>query len=155
MHRLLLNARAKLAVAAHSGAPPSSRSCDPSSPHLLPSPSPKCVPGQDVIQTGVSAADRTMKAQLVGELRTLLTHKASGVAGRGAWAGAWEASSEKIRWSTGSRLARLTPPLLASLQAGPNGMRIADVLDAINAQSSVRVSERDLRLALTELVRGR
>jgi len=32
-------------------------------------------PMQDVIQTGVSAADRTMKAQLVGELRTMLTHK--------------------------------------------------------------------------------
>lgn len=64
----------------------------------------------DVIQTGVSAADRTMKAQLVGELRTMLTHK-----------------------------------------VGPSGMRIADVLDGINAQASVRVTERDLRLALNEL----
>ena len=33
-------------------------------------------------------------------------------------------------------------------------MRIADVLDSINAQASVRVTERDLRLALNELVRG-
>lgn len=32
-------------------------------------------------------------------------------------------------------------------------MRIADVLDGINAQASVRVTERDLRLALNELVR--
>ncbi len=31
-------------------------------------------------------------------------------------------------------------------------MRLADVLDAINAQASVRVTERDLRLALNELV---
>jgi hypothetical protein len=31
-------------------------------------------------------------------------------------------------------------------------MRIADLLDSINAQSSVRVSERDVRLALNELV---
>lgn len=36
-----------------------------------------------MIQTGVSAADRTMKAQLVGELRTMLTHKVG--AGPGAW----------------------------------------------------------------------
>lgn len=64
----------------------------------------------DVIQTGVSAADRSMKAQLVGELRNLLETKAD-----------------------------------------PAGMRIADVLDSINAQSSVRVTERDLRLALNEL----
>ncbi|KAL4445821.1 hypothetical protein ABPG77_009020 [Micractinium sp. CCAP 211/92] len=64
----------------------------------------------DVIQTGVSAADRTMKAQLVGELRNLLERK-----------------------------------------AGPSGMRIADLLEDINAQSSVRVSERDVRLALNEL----
>jgi len=44
---------------------------------------------QDVIQTGVSAADRTMKAQLVGELRTMLTHKVGAhrlwVALRGTW----------------------------------------------------------------------
>lgn len=33
---------------------------------------------QDVIQTGVSAADRTMKAQLVGELRNLLERKVGG-----------------------------------------------------------------------------
>ena len=38
---------------------------------------------QDVIQTGVSAADRTMKAQLVGELRTMLTHKVGGGWGLG------------------------------------------------------------------------
>lgn len=38
------------------------------------------------------------------------------------------------------------------MQAGPSGMRIADLLDDINAQSSVRVSERDVRLALNELV---
>lgn len=44
------------------------------------------------------------------------------------------------------------PPSLP--QAGPNGLRIADLLDTINAQSSVRVSERDLRLALNELVGG-
>lgn len=31
-------------------------------------------------------------------------------------------------------------------------MRIADLLEDINAQSSVRVSERDVRLALNELV---
>ena len=37
----------------------------------------------DVIQTGVSAADRTMKAQLVGELRTMLTHKVGGKWGLG------------------------------------------------------------------------
>lgn len=37
-------------------------------------------------------------------------------------------------------------------QAGPGGLRIAELLDDINAQSSVRVSERDLRLALNELV---
>ncbi len=37
-------------------------------------------------------------------------------------------------------------------QAGPSGMRIADLLEDINAQSSVRVSERDVRLALNELV---
>ena len=60
---------------------------------------------------GVSAADRTMKAQLVGELRSLLERK-----------------------------------------AGPSGIRIADLLDSVNAQSSVRVTERDLRVALNELV---
>ena len=38
-------------------------------------------------------------------------------------------------------------------QVGPSGMRIADVLDGINAQASVRVTERDLRLALNERVR--
>ncbi|PSC67965.1 DNA replication licensing factor MCM4 [Micractinium conductrix] len=64
----------------------------------------------DVIQTGVSAADRSMKAQLVGELRSLL-----------------------------------------EARAGPNGLRIADLLDTVNAQASVRVSERDLRLALAQL----
>lgn len=82
-----------------------------------PSPTPHlpCLPHllQDLIQTGVSAADRTMKAQLVGELRSLV-----------------------------------------EARAGPNGVRIADLLDAVNAQSSVRVSERDLRLALNELVSG-
>ena len=31
----------------------------------------------DVIQTGVSAADRTMKAQLVGELKALLEQHVS------------------------------------------------------------------------------
>ena len=46
------------------------------------------------------------------------------------------------------------PPPTLALQVGPSGMRIADVLDAINAQASVRVTERDLRLALNELVRG-
>ncbi len=35
----------------------------------------------DVIQTGVSAADRTMKAQLVGELKALLEQYVS----RGRW----------------------------------------------------------------------
>lgn len=65
-----------------------------------------------MIQTGVSAADRTMKAALVGELRALLE-------------------------------ARARP--------GSSGLRIADLLDAVNAQASVRVSERDLRLALNEL----
>lgn len=49
--------------------------------------------------------------------------------------------------------AQLTGELRALLEqkAGPNGLRIADVLDSINAQSSVRVSERDLRQALNEL----
>eukprot|EP00887_Chlorella_sp_A99_P000983 scaffold5.g983.t1 len=66
----------------------------------------------DVIQTGVSAADRTMKAQLAGELRALLEQRAGGPGG---------------------------------------SVRLADVLDAINAQASVRVSKRDVRLALAEL----
>lgn len=67
----------------------------------------------DVIQTGVSAADRTLKAQLAGEVRALL-------AGR--------------------------------LQSGgPGSLRLAELLDALNAQASVRVTERDLRLALAEL----
>ena len=50
--------------------------------------------------------------------------------------------------------AQPNPPHPSALcvQAGPSGMRIADLLDSINAQSSVRVSERDLRLALNELV---
>jgi hypothetical protein len=58
----------------------------------------------------MSAADRTLKAQLAGELRNLLEQR-----------------------------------------AGPNGMRMADLLDSINAQSSVRVNEHDLRIALVEL----
>lgn len=64
----------------------------------------------DLIQTGVSASDRTMKAQLVGELRNML-----------------------------------------ELKAGPTGMRISDLLAGMNEQSSVRISERDLRVALVEL----
>lgn len=58
----------------------------------------------------MSAADRTLKAQLAGELRSLLEQR-----------------------------------------AGPNGMRIADLLDSLNAQSSIRINEHDLRLALVEL----
>ena len=46
-------------------------------------------PMQDVIQTGVSAADRTMKAQLVGELRTMLTHKVGGQRLQVALSGTW------------------------------------------------------------------
>ena len=41
--------------------------------------------------------------------------------------------------------------LLQQRAAGAGGVRLADLLDGINAQSSVRVSERDLRLALAEL----
>lgn len=40
---------------------------------------------------------------------------------------------------------------LVEARAGGAGIRIADLLDAVNAQASVRVSERDLRLALNEL----
>ena len=43
------------------------------------------------------------------------------------------------------------PPPPSCPQAGPNGLRIADLLDTVNAQASVRVSERDLRLALAQL----
>ncbi|KAL6782888.1 MCM4 [Auxenochlorella protothecoides x Auxenochlorella symbiontica] len=64
----------------------------------------------DVIQTGVSAAERGMKARLSGEVRALLQ-------------------------------ARL----------GGQGMRLAELLEGMNAQASVHVSERDLRLALSEL----
>ena len=47
------------------------------SPYFSPSPFPECLPA------GVSATDRTMKAQLVGELRNLLEQKvgAAGLAG--------------------------------------------------------------------------
>lgn len=55
--------------------------------------------------------------------------------------------------------AALVGELRALLEArtrpGGAGLRIADLLDAVNAQASVRVSERDLRLALNELVGAR
>lgn len=64
----------------------------------------------DLIATGVSAADRTMKAALGAEVRALLR-----------------------------------------AQLKPGGMRLAELLERVNDQASVRVTERDLRLALTEL----
>lgn len=65
----------------------------------------------DIIQTGVSAADRTLKAQLLREVEALLEARAAGGA----------------------------------------GLRLAELLDALNAQASVHVSEKELRAALTQL----
>lgn len=45
-------------------------------------------------------------------------------------------------------------PCLSPRQASREGMRLADLLDSINAQSSVHVSERDLRQALCQLEDG-
>lgn len=121
----------------------------------------------DLLMGGVSAADRAMKAQLTGELRALLEQKAR----RGSKPACL--SSADVDHQGGRMLVTMAcqpcvgcwivwmqvcipqPPCAAPrpLQAGPNGLRIADVLDSINAQSSVRVSERDLRQALNELVR--
>lgn len=44
------------------------------------------------------------------------------------------------------------PCAVRELQAGgPSGMRLAELLDLVNAQASVRVTERELRQALGEL----
>ena len=109
-----------------------------------------------------------MKAQLVGELRNLLEQKVgTSLAGSRHTPCHQQLLLEPCCTAQPpspaalppppccpTRPARPPPPLcaLCCVQAGPSGMRIADLLDSINAQSSVRVSERDVRLALNELV---
>lgn len=65
----------------------------------------------DVIQTGVSAADRSARAQMASKLRDFLHERHS----------------------------------------GPQGVRIADLVEQINAAEGVDVSERDVQAALAEL----
>ncbi len=85
-----------------------------------------------------------MKAQLAGELRTLLERRVSH---------RLQLEREEHGGQQWLPKSSTTLAFCTFVQAGPNGLRIADLLDSVNAQSSVRVSERDLRQALNELVR--
>jgi DNA replication licensing factor MCM4 len=67
----------------------------------------------DVIQTGVSAAERALRGALGSEVRALLEADPSARSGQ--------------------------------------GVRLAELLDRVNAQASVSVGERELRQALAEL----
>ena len=67
----------------------------------------------------------------------------------------WAASPGETLWELAGpclqQLTRLPARLPPCLPQAGSGMRFADLMDAIAEQSSVRVSERDVRLALGEL----